>query len=93
MKCPFCNQEMEKGYMQTQCATWTKSIHKMLLIPQEGEVMLYNRRFSYSHYTSYICKSCQKIIIDYANESTAYMGTKNPTLWTEIKRLFINNEY
>ena len=66
MKCPLCEKEMEKGFVQTgQRMSWVKQKHKASLIPQEGEVLLGNNVFSGLSFEAYICKSCKKIVLDY----------------------------
>ena len=46
MRCPTCGNEMEPGYIQ--CGSkmaWVKSLHKVSLLPKEGEVLLGNNVF------------------------------------------------
>ena len=43
MKCPYCNEEMEQGYLQAmRRVAWVKQIHKVSLLPKQGEVLLEN---------------------------------------------------
>jgi len=69
MKCPYCNNEMELGYIQCRDGvTWTpkKQLIAALSILGKGSLSLTNgaadnSRMVYAHR----CKNCQKIIIDY----------------------------
>jgi hypothetical protein len=69
MKCPCCHNQMEQGYLQTgQRIAWTKKIHKISLCPQKGEILLANNVFQGAHFQAYVCKQCQKIVLDYVDK-------------------------
>lgn len=69
MKCPCCGEEMEKGYMQGASGmTWTQDLHNLMLaFPKENEVMFTSGGNAHCCCTAYICKECQKIIMDYSD--------------------------
>lgn len=64
MKCPYCNKEMEKGYIQSRDGLAWNSKKRILAgfsawfaeQPLEYELIAYR------------CKDCKKIIIDYEKE-------------------------
>lgn len=67
MRCPTCGNEMEPGYIQ--CGSkmaWVKSLHKVSLLPKEGEVLLGNNVFLGLSFEAYICKVCKKVLLDYS---------------------------
>ena len=69
MQCPVCRNEMEQGYLQCSSRLcWVKSPHEVFLIPKEGEVLL---GFDMNLLTlpAHICKSCKKVLIDYATSN------------------------
>ena len=69
MKCPVCNAEMEKGYVQYyRTMAWVKKKHQLSLEPREGELCMKNwNPLSYGCLDAYICRSCEKIIMDYSD--------------------------
>lgn len=77
MKCPYCESEMEQGMIQSpQEISWMKGDKKTLLGRasfHEGSVVLSQLSvFNGSAVTAFICKSCQKVIIDYADERSDF---------------------
>jgi len=70
MICPYCNKEMEAGYLQTGSRiAWTKEIHKFSILPRKGEIMLENNVFKGVNFQAYICKHCKKILFDYSDKA------------------------
>ena len=70
MKCPYCNNEMEKGFIQTgNRIAWTKQQHKFSLLPKEGEVMLGNNMYKGVNFPAYICKKYKKVLLDYSDNN------------------------
>lgn len=69
MKCPYCNAEMERGYVQSRSEIfWSRKIRKLLSSPKEEEGdaaitdplnLLYT-----ANENSYLCRNCNKVIID-----------------------------
>lgn len=71
MKCPYCDNEMEQGLLQgMRRVAWVKQQHKISLLPKQGEIMLKNNTFSDFVFPAQICKSCEKIIVDYSDKET-----------------------
>lgn len=67
MKCPYCDNEMEQGFLQGhQRAAWVKKQHKISLLPKQGEMLLANSIRSFI-FPAQICKSCKKIVVDYSD--------------------------
>ncbi|WP_394926417.1 PF20097 family protein [uncultured Robinsoniella sp.] len=70
MKCPYCNQEMENGYITSDAMAiaWRKEKFESAIVGRGDGVQL-RRNFIGVAATipnSYCCKTCQKIIIDYS---------------------------
>lgn len=69
MKCPYCGEEMEQGFLQGRNRiAWVKKKHLISTLPKEGEVLLENNTFKDFTLTAFICKSCKKIIVDYSDK-------------------------
>lgn len=69
MKCPYCNNEMEQGFLQgMRRAAWVKNRHKVSLLPKQGEILLENNTFSDFVFSAQICKRCKKIVVDYSDK-------------------------
>lgn len=69
MNCPYCNEEMECGVIQSQHELkWRK--HRHIFISQHNmDVQLSARNiWKGSAVKAYACPDCKKIIIDYAEE-------------------------
>ena len=69
MKCPYCNNEMELGYIQCRDGvTWTpkKQLIAALSILGKGSISLKNGAAENSRAVyAQRCKECKKVIIDY----------------------------
>lgn len=75
MNCPYCNEKIEKGFIQSaQELSWKNKksfINKASLNP--GSIML--SEFSIlkgSAIISYCCRRCEKITIDFENQKCDY---------------------
>lgn len=73
MKCPYCGEEMEEGIIQSpQEISWKKGIKRPLFgraAFHEGSVVLSDLSLMKgSAVVAYLCRSCEKVIIDYADE-------------------------
>lgn len=70
MNCPYCNKEMELGYIQCRDGvTWSpkKQLVAALAILGKGSFYLTNGASENSRTVyAYRCKMCKKVIIDYA---------------------------
>lgn len=70
MNCPFCNNTMEKGLLQSgQIMLWTKKRHYVFLNAKDGEVELARDFLGGCHLPAWICKACEKIVVDYSQET------------------------
>lgn len=72
MECPYCNKEMEKGVIQSQQEiAWHKEKHMFIRADMhKGSICL--SQFSFlkgSSVDAWLCRDCNKIIIDYAETS------------------------
>ena len=66
MKCPDCNCDMEKGFLQGgNMMTWVRKPHILTMYPKKGEVMVGRNPMNAVSVTAFICKDCKKIIVDY----------------------------
>lgn len=73
MKCPYCGKEMEKGLIQSpQEIAWLKGEKRPLLGRakfHEGSLVLSELSIlKGSAVTAYLCRDCQKVIIDYSEK-------------------------
>ncbi len=68
MRCPFCVDEMEHGYIQGgNILVWVRKKHHISLEPREGEVQLDRNYVTNCAVPAWICKHCEKVIIDYSD--------------------------
>jgi sarcosine oxidase delta subunit len=73
MNCPFCNGEMEHGFVTSGAAlTWRKRKKKVTFNPypdkKQGEFVFSYNPFGGAAAEGYICKNCKKILIGYEEE-------------------------
>ena len=70
MKCPYCNKDMELGYIQCRDGvTWTpkEQLVAALSFLGRGSVSLANGAADHSRTVyAYKCGGCKKVIIDYS---------------------------
>lgn len=66
MKCPYCNEEMKKGYIQSaRPIFWAEEKHKMFFKPEgDAEFSLSKGILNGSAGEAYCCQKCKKIIIE-----------------------------
>ena len=74
MKCPYCNNEMERGVIQSpQEISWKKGDKRPVFgraFFHEGSVILSELSFMKgSAVTAFLCRECKKVIIDYSDEN------------------------
>ena len=79
MICPYCNNEMEKGLIQSpQEISWLKGEKRKFFGRAEfhkGSVVLSQLSFMKgSACIAYNCQKCKKIVIDYADGSNDLNG-------------------
>lgn len=69
MKCPYCNEEMENGYITSdaRAIAWRKEKYESAVVRKGDGIQLRNTMGNAATLAnSYCCKTCQKIIIDYS---------------------------
>ena len=70
MKCPYCDGEMEKGLIQSPHEIgWIPGGYRQILGRAEfhgGVVLSELSIFKGSAVTAWLCRGCEKVIIDYA---------------------------
>ena len=75
MKCPYCDKEMELGYIQCRDGvTWTpkKQLVAALSSLGKGSVSLANITTGNARTVyAYKCGECKKVVIDYSTDNTA----------------------
>ncbi len=70
MLCPFCQEKMEKGFLQGgQILVWVKKKHYLSLLPKEGEVLLDRKYLDNCTLPSWICKRCRRVITEYEEKN------------------------
>ena len=72
MRCPFCDQEMEEGYILSDACTiaWKKDRYESAVVKNGDGIQLSRKYFggAASIPKAYCCKACEKIMIDYSEE-------------------------
>ena len=73
MKCPYCNCDMEKGYIQSRDNLfWCKKLRKVAALPPLGEAIQLvtpeNSLFKGEAIEAYNCPKCKKIVISYGEK-------------------------
>ena len=65
MNCPYCEQEMEKGFVQANTSElfWSKNKSKVFFIPSEDDEPLTQNLFV-TGIEAHRCYSCKKILIN-----------------------------
>lgn len=67
MKCPYCDSDMEPGYMQgPKGVFWTDEGRNFFSYPREtkGDIVIAGKWARSSGRDAYLCKNCNKIILD-----------------------------
>ena len=67
MKCPYCGEEMERGYLQSGVIIlWTNKPHKMILKPKDKmEFIIKQNSLGGASIKGNCCKKCRRIILEY----------------------------
>ena len=69
MNCPYCNKELEAGVIQSQHELRWQKVRHIFISHSDTTVMLSDRNiWRGSAVKAMLCRECQKIIIDYADE-------------------------
>ncbi len=77
MKCPYCDSEMEQGYIQSPYEINWKKGNKRAFFGNagfhEGSVVLSELSLlGGSAVTAFLCRDCKKVIIDYSDEKADF---------------------
>lgn len=66
MKCPYCNEEMRRGYIQSaRQIFWGKEKHKISFIPnRDGEFNISDGILNGATSEANYCEECKKLIIE-----------------------------
>ena len=68
MQCPFCDAKMEKGFIQSHGRIiWSTKMKELAIAwpnRKKGEILLTSLTMG-AYIESYLCRSCEKIIIDH----------------------------
>lgn len=68
--CPYCGQEMEKGYITTDAnaVAWRKEKHESALVLKKSDgIQIAKNHFAACNFEAYCCRSCKKVIIEYGD--------------------------
>lgn len=74
MRCPYCSSDMEEGYIvASHGAYWVKRTRSLFLFPRrkKGDVVLSGLWSGSSGGSAYLCRSCNKVIMDVNGYSSA----------------------
>ena len=76
MKCPYCQKEMERGIIQSNNElNWIKKDRKTFFggsMWHDDSIVLSEWSLFGSGVEAYVCKDCQKVIIDYSKEESDF---------------------
>ena len=66
MICPYCQSEMEQGYIQSRDGlAWTKKEHfVMAFTPYASDAVHIGSRRDNKSAAAHLCRNCKKVIID-----------------------------
>lgn len=69
MLCPYCNNELEAGVIQSQHELYWREKRHFFFISSENDISLSERNiWKGSAVKALLCRNCQKIIIDYSGD-------------------------
>ena len=69
MNCPYCEAEMEQGFVQSSRGfIWSKSKRKLFFLAGDDDIDLTSSSnfLTGSRAVAYLCRRCKKITIDYS---------------------------
>lgn len=66
MKCPYCGNEMSKGYLQSErTAFWSEQIKKFFITADViNDIELTTTAWNGTYAEALICRDCKKLIMD-----------------------------
>ena len=66
MTCPYCETEMEQGFIQgIRGVIWSKYKKRLFLIAEDDDIDIATGFWFGSYAAACHCRKCKKIIIDY----------------------------
>ena len=69
MICPYCQKEMEKGFLQSRDGlAWTSKKHKIAAFScytSDAVTLSTDNSIAPKTLDAYLCRTCKKVIIDY----------------------------
>ncbi len=69
MLCPYCKEEMEKGFLQAgNILVWVKKRHYLSLLPRKDEIVLDKNYLTGVFLPSWLCRNCKKVITEYEEQ-------------------------
>ena len=69
MKCPYCNEKMTEGYIQSSRKVFfTIEEHTLMIIPSKNDQLLTKNNWSMPTRKALCCPACKKVIVDYSEE-------------------------
>lgn len=88
MKCPYCNEEMEYGLIQSSNAiNWLKTEKRRFFFPPSfyrGSITLSTlSMLRGSAVVAYNCRTCKKLVIDYGDPASDLNYVKTQTSDTD----------
>ncbi|MBE6037010.1 MAG: hypothetical protein E7223_05300 [Clostridiales bacterium] len=71
MNCPYCGKEMTKGWVQSARKVLFTTTKKegTFIIGNRNDVVLTANNFVGPSCAAYLCDTCKKVIIDYAEKT------------------------
>lgn len=68
MKCPYCDKEMEKGFVQSARTVLytTEKNEGLFTIKAKGDIVLTSNNWTNPTCIAYHCRDCKKVVIDYS---------------------------
>ena len=69
MDCPFCGKEMKPGWLRSRGPMqWsTRPLERLLPLRGQENVSIYSIN---EPSTAYICRECEKMIVDYSSQTS-----------------------
>ena len=66
MNCPYCESEMEQGFIQgARGVIWSKHKKRLSLLAVDDDIDVTSGFWFGGHADAYLCRNCKKILIDY----------------------------
>lgn len=64
MKCPYCEQDMEPGYVQSyKPVFWVREKRQLPLRAKKDDILIYDSSWDEENGRAYLCRACGKMIV------------------------------